>query len=113
MDIISEIGLNHGGDLNKAIEMIRISKECNCSTVKFQFYYPEILCTDRNCFDSYKLLDKIKMRPQWIPILADECRRHRIEFLVTPFCKYSVEQIAPYVSRFKIASPEACNLEFV
>jgi sialic acid synthase SpsE len=113
MEIISEIGLNHGGSLEKAMEMIRISKECDCQTVKFQFYNVDLLCANRNCFESYKLLDKIKMRPGWIPYLAAECKRWGIEFLVTVFDRFGAEQLADYVTRYKIASPEAANITFL
>ena len=111
IDIIAEACLNHNGDLNTAIELIRASKECGATTVKFQYYQTDLLCANRNCFDSYKLLDKIRMRPQWIPILAEECGK--TEFLCTVFDIYGAEQIEPYVSRFKIASPEAQNLTFL
>ena len=113
MEIIAEIGLNHNGDLNRALDMIRIAKECGTDIVKFQFYYTDILCVNRNCFDSFKLLDKIRMRPQWIPILAEECKRQNLEFLCTCFDKFSAEEINPFVERFKIASPEATDLNFV
>ena len=101
------------GNLDKALDMIRVATGCKADTVKFQFYYTDILCTNRNSFDAYKLLDRMRMRPQWIPMLADECRRWGVEFLCTPFCKYSAEQIEPYVKRFKIASPEAKDLNFI
>ncbi|MDD5065028.1 MAG: N-acetylneuraminate synthase family protein [Phycisphaerae bacterium] len=113
MELISECCLNHGGNLDTALEMIRVTRACGVGIAKFQFYYPDILCADRNCFDAYKLLDKIKLRPQWIPILAEECKRQRVEFLCTGFCKYSIEAISKYVSRFKIASPEVKNLSFL
>jgi sialic acid synthase SpsE len=113
MEIIAEIGLNHMGDLNKALDMIRIAKECGADIAKFQFYYTDILCVNRNCFDSFKLLDKIRLRPQWIPIIANECKRQNVEFLCTCFDKFSAEEISGYVKRFKIASPEAADLNFV
>jgi len=113
MEIISEIGLNHGGSLDKALEMIRISKECGANVTKFQFYYPDILCANRNCFDSYKLLDKIKMHPSWIPFLAAECKRWGIEFLCTAFDRFSAEAIEPYIKRFKVASPEVADLNYL
>jgi sialic acid synthase SpsE len=113
MEIISEIGLNHGGSLEKAMEMIRISKECGANVTKFQFYYPDILCANRNCFDSYKLLDKIKMHPSWIPFLAAECKRWGIEFLCTAFDRFSAEAIEPYIKRFKVASPEVADLNYL
>ena len=34
--IISEIGINHNGDMNIAKELIRKSKESGCNAVKFQ-----------------------------------------------------------------------------
>ena len=113
MEIISEIGLNHQGNLSTALDMIRISKECGANIAKFQYYNTDLLCVNRNCFDSYKLLDKIKMRPGWIPYLAAECKRWGIEFLCTAFDIYGAEQLEPYVKRFKIASPEAQNLKFL
>lgn len=113
MEIIAEIGLNHMGDLNRALDMIKIAKECGADIVKFQFYYTDILCINRNCFDSFRLLDKIRMRPQWIPTLAEECKRLNLEFLCTCFDKYGAEEIEPYVRRYKIASPEATDLNFV
>jgi sialic acid synthase SpsE len=113
MEIISEIGLAHGGNLECALEMIRISKECGANVAKFQFYYPDILCANRNCFDSYKLLDKIKMHPSWIPFLAAECKRWGIEFLCTAFDRFSAEAIEPYIKRFKIASPEVADLNYL
>ncbi|MFA5208455.1 MAG: N-acetylneuraminate synthase family protein [Candidatus Paceibacterota bacterium] len=113
MDIIAEIGLNHDGNLNKAIDMIRIAKECNCSTVKFQYYLIDILCADRNDYTAYDLLKRLCPKPQWIPILADECERQGLEFLITPFCRYSAEAIYPYVKRIKVASPEVANLRYL
>lgn len=42
---IAEIGINHDGDIDKAIELIRISKECNVDIVKFQKRNPKTLFT--------------------------------------------------------------------
>jgi sialic acid synthase SpsE len=113
MDIIAEIGLAHDGKLNKAIDMIRIAKESGAGTCKFQYYLVDILCADRNDYTAYDLLKRLCPKPQWIPILADECERQGVEFLCAAFCKYSTEEIEPYVKRFKIASPEAANIDFV
>jgi len=113
MQLIAEIGLNHNGRFDVAIEMIKAAKYAGADIVKFQYFLTDILCLNRNDFSAYALLDKIKMHEQWIPLLKAECDRSGVEFLCTVFCKYSAEAIAPYVKRFKIASPEACNLEFI
>lgn len=111
--VIAEIGLNHGGKFNKAVEMIHAAAESGARAAKFQYYLTDTLCLNRNCFENYKLLDSVRMHPQWIPPLARECKICGVEFLCTAFCRYSCEEIAPYVRRFKIASPEACDLDFV
>jgi sialic acid synthase SpsE len=111
--IISECGINHGGSLDVAIEMIRASKECGAQVVKFQHYLTEILCFNRNDFNSHNILEKNKMHVHWLPYLKEESDRLGVEFLCTPFCKFSAEDINPFVERFKIASPEVCDIEFV
>ncbi|WP_428647189.1 N-acetylneuraminate synthase family protein, partial [Roseibium sp.] len=34
--VIAEIGINHNGDIDKAVEMIRRAKDAGCDAVKFQ-----------------------------------------------------------------------------
>lgn len=111
--VVCEIGLNHGGSFDKAITMIQEAKRCGVTIVKFQYYLIDILCANRDDYSSYELLKKICPKPQWIPLLKAECDRLGMEFSCTAFCKYSAEEISPYVKTFKIASPEACNLRFV
>ncbi|MDC0074729.1 N-acetylneuraminate synthase family protein [Alphaproteobacteria bacterium] len=38
---VAEIGVNHEGNLDKAIELIHLAKESNADAVKFQSYTPE------------------------------------------------------------------------
>jgi sialic acid synthase SpsE len=111
--VICEAGLNHNGNFNKALDMISAAKTAGADIVKFQFYYPDTICLNRNDFSAYKLLDKVKMHPSWINPLADECKRLGLEFLCTAFCRFSVQEINPFVKRFKIASLEASNINFV
>ncbi|MEM9635802.1 MAG: N-acetylneuraminate synthase family protein [Pseudomonadota bacterium] len=34
--VIAEIGINHNGDIDKALQMVRVAKEVGCDAVKFQ-----------------------------------------------------------------------------
>ena len=41
--IVAEIGVNHDGNLEKAIELIKQAKLCGCDAVKFQSFKAERL----------------------------------------------------------------------
>ena len=111
--VVCEIGLNHNGDFNRAIEMIRMAKECGAHVAKFQYFDVDVLCVQRNDFNNYNLLKKICPRPQWLPMLKKECDRAGIEFACTVFCKYSAQDVNPYVKSFKVASPEVLDIPFL
>ncbi|MFH0983998.1 MAG: pseudaminic acid synthase [Candidatus Omnitrophota bacterium] len=44
--LVAEVSCNHGGDLKRAIQMIRTAKECGADAVKFQTYTPDSLTLD-------------------------------------------------------------------
>lgn len=111
--LIAEIGINHGGNFNRAMEMIQEAKRCGADAAKFQFYLTDTLCLNRDCFGAYKILEQNMMHAGWIPLLKKECDRLKIEFACTPFCEYSAEEIAPYVRSFKVASPEVCDIKLI
>lgn len=51
--IISEIGINHNGDINIAKELIDMAKECGCDAVKFQKRTIDIVYT-KELLDSHR-----------------------------------------------------------
>ena len=57
--IVAEISANHGQNLNRAIKMIRVAKECGADAVKFQTYTPDTITIDvRNKYFTIK-------HPKW------------------------------------------------
>lgn len=113
MRTCAEIGINHGGSFTKCIEMVQEAYRCGCDCVKTQLYYTDTICLNRDCFQAYTLLEKNKTHPSWLPLIKTECDNLGIEFICTPFCRYSAEEVAPYVNLFKVASPEVCDLGFI
>ena len=49
--IIAEIGVNHNGSLERALELINIAKDCDVDIVKFQTFKAENVAT-KNCSQS-------------------------------------------------------------
>ena len=47
MYIIAEIGINHNGDLDTALNMIKIAKELGANCVKFQKRNPDICVPEK------------------------------------------------------------------
>ncbi len=48
IEIIAEIGQNHNGEIKKAVEMIKIVKECGADVAKFQLYNAKALFPKEN-----------------------------------------------------------------
>jgi pseudaminic acid synthase len=44
--IIAEVSANHGQKLERAVQMIRVAKQCGADAVKFQTYTPDTLTMD-------------------------------------------------------------------
>ena len=36
--VVAEVGINHNGELQRALEMIHVAKEAGCDAVKFQTF---------------------------------------------------------------------------
>ena len=41
LEVIAEAGCNHAGDLDVALKMVRVAKECGADTIKFQSFILE------------------------------------------------------------------------
>jgi len=93
--IIAEVGINHNGNLETAIEMIHVAKNVGADVVKFQtFKAKEIVSgestytyesngkqvteTQLEMFSRYELDEKL-----W-PVLKSECEKAGIIFMSTP-----------------------------
>jgi sialic acid synthase SpsE len=50
---------------------------------------------------------------EWLEDFQEACALHKIEFMVTVFLEKDVPVIAPYVSRFKVASLESEDRELI
>jgi N-acetylneuraminate synthase len=105
---IAEASSNHGRDLGRALAFVDAAADAGCGAVKFQLFKidrmfaPEILSQS----------PKHRARREWeLPIahlkpLAERCHERGIQFSCTPFYLEAVEELAPYVDFYKVASYE-------
>ena len=98
--IIAEIGINHNGRLDLALDLIDAAARAGADAAKFQLFHMEHL-------KQYQLDEK------QIAFLARACHHRGIEFLCTPFDRQAVDFLTPLVSQFKIGSGQANDPDFV
>lgn len=124
--IIAEISANHGHDFDKAVEMIKVAKNCGADAVKFQAYTPDTLTIDVNNEyfriehpqwgdqTLYELYKKAYTPWEWFPKLKKITDDLGITFLCSAFDKKSVDLLEELdVCAHKIASFELVDLGLI
>lgn len=112
--VIAEAAATHDGDIEKALRLVDLAAEIGADACKFQWLSsPERLAERRRAaeyLDAYRLL---AFPRQWFPLLTARCEERGIECMATCYLPEDVAVIAPYVTRFKVASFEATDAHFV
>ncbi len=123
--IIAEVGQNHQGDLDKAREYIRIFAFEGADAIKFQTRNNKYLFSQdayeasygsENAFaETYGAhREHLELKPEWLPILKEDCIKHSVKFMSTPFDEPSLELLKQIdVDILKIASFDLGNLPFI
>lgn len=120
--IIAEAGVNHNGDLDKALELIDIAAQAGADAVKFQSFTAENVITpdapkanyqiSADASESqYEMVRRLELSPEAHHTLMDHCRERGILFLSTPFDEQSADMLSDLgLAAFKVASGELTNL---
>lgn len=123
--VIAEVGQNHQGDLEKAREYIRIFAFEGADAVKFQTRSNKYLFSQdayeapyqsENAFaETYGAhREHLELKPEWLPILREDCIKHGVKFMSTPFDEPSLELLRELdVDILKVASFDLGNLPFL
>lgn len=115
--VVAEIGLNHNGDIARAVELVKAAKAAGCDAVKFQkrtvevVYTPEELARLRdNPFGRTNgdLKYGLEFGRHQYDLIDDYCRRIGIDWFASPWDEASVDFLQKYstgtMPYFKIAS---------
>lgn len=125
--VIAEAGVNHNGDINKALELIDVAAEAGADFVKFQTFKAEKIVNPTAQKAAYQknnmkgdednqfgMLKKLEMGEDWYPVLIERCHQKGINFLSTGFDTESVDFLnALEIPFYKIPSGEITNKPYL
>jgi pseudaminic acid synthase len=124
--IIAELSANHNGDIQRALESIKVAKECGADAVKIQTYTADTITikSDREEFqikgglwdgyDLYSLFKEAETPYEWHQELFDYAKEIGITIFSSPFDFTAVDFLEDLnAPAYKIASPEIIDLPLI
>lgn len=120
--VIAEAGVNHNGDLRRALKMVDAAASAGADAVKFQTFRAELLASasapraryQKGRGGQIELLRRLELSEDAHRALLRRCRARGIEFMSTPFDEGSADFLASLgMRRFKVASGELTNLPLI
>jgi N,N'-diacetyllegionaminate synthase len=123
--VIAEAGVNHNGDVDRALRMIDAAVAARADAIKFQTFSAEKLVSRSAEKAAYQkretgegsqfgMLKALEMSDDMHRQLFEHCRRHGIEFMSTPFDEDAADfLIALGMRRLKVPSGELVNHPFL
>lgn len=122
--VIAEAGVNHNGDLARALEMIDVAAEAGADAIKFQTFRAALVAAAAAPMAEYQkvtgaksqldMLRELELDRDAHVALAAHAASRGIAFLSTPFDDPSADMLAELgMAAFKIASGEVTNTPFL
>lgn len=121
--VVAELGVNHDGKLDHAIELTRMAKQVGADAIKLQLFDPVMLLSaeailaeyqESSADDPMKMLQELQLSVEQITRVIAEARKLGLGFVVTCFSIELAGQLAKMnVDAVKVASPDAVNLPMI
>ncbi|MFD2568084.1 N-acetylneuraminate synthase [Pseudotenacibaculum haliotis] len=124
--IIAEAGVNHGGDMKMAKDLIDLAVSAGAQAVKFQTFKAEHLIlsdvekapyqkgTTDSSESQMEMLRRLEVSKDQNLELLEYCRKKNIIFLTTPFDEVSLDELDELdLPAYKVASTDLTNLPFL
>ncbi len=101
--IIVEIGSNHEGNLDKALELVQLAYEAGAKIIKFQSYTPERFIAAHDMVRRERI-KKFRLSEDNFEKIFEFTQKLGVQFLSTPVTEDWIDLLDPLCSVFKIAS---------
>lgn len=112
IEIIAELGINHGGSLDVARKMVDAAIGAGARIIKHQTHIPDEEMTKRCAI--YDLIKRCALSEEQEWKLVEHVRDRGAEFLSTPFCEKAVDRLETFnVKRYKIGSGEMLHVRLL
>jgi N,N'-diacetyllegionaminate synthase len=125
--VIAEAGVNHNGDLQKALDLIDVASVAGSDYVKFQTFKAETLVNPSarkadyqiknmagESNTQFEMLKKLEMGIEWYDILIQRCQEKGLKFLSTGFDCDSIDFLETLeIPFYKIPSGEITNKPYL
>ena len=118
--VIAEIGNNHNGDFQRAIELVDLAKAAGADCVKFQMRHLDQVYRKRSLNSGgddlgteyvLDLLRRFELSVEEHRKLADHCKSAGVLYMCTPWDAKSVDVLESFgVLGYKVASADLTNL---
>lgn len=118
--VIAEIGVNHDGSLDRALELVQSAADCGADAVKLQWFRAEALLSrdaglveyqrEAGEQDAHGMLSRLELGREDMSVLVDRIHEVGLHAIATIFSTELVDDAAmlPW-DLFKTASPEIVN----
>jgi N,N'-diacetyllegionaminate synthase len=124
--IIAEIGVNHDGSVQKAIELVRVAAHCGADAIKLQLFRASLLMHSTSQFAEYQkqrggagisgnespadMLRRYELSVDDVRKVVQAAREAKLVPLATPFSPPDMETVAGLrLPAVKVASPDLVN----
>ncbi len=112
--IIAELGLNHNGNFNLALQMIDKAKEAGVDGVKFQVYNPDLFINKKYASEQYEIFKKYYLSFDKIEKLINYAKRKKLlatgSFFDLESLNFLIKLKPPFL---KVASSEVKSISLL
>jgi sialic acid synthase SpsE len=121
--VVAEVGINHNGELERALEMIHVAKSAGCDAVKFQTFKAHEFVNDPSQMFTYRsqgkevtesmlaMFQRYELPESAWPVIKAACDKAGIMFFSTPQNRSDLDILLKVgVPAVKVGSDDFTNL---